>query len=196
MIESAVERRRREFTAGRLLAREVLDRLGVANYPLLSGASRQPLWPRGIAGSITHTEGYCAVVAARCGDLASLGIDAEPAAALDGELWDAVLVEREQQWLMRQPEASRGTLATLIFSAKECGFKAQFPVTGAFVDFREAAVTLDLDGDANGGGFRIELLADAGAQLPRGSSLRGRLLRRGGLWMTGLALSPSDLALG
>ena len=41
------------------------------------GPNRAPLWPRGIVGSISHCEGYCAVVAARQDRFAGLGLDVE-----------------------------------------------------------------------------------------------------------------------
>ena len=65
-VESAVPRRVREFAAGRQCARLALRELGGPDEAIPVGLSRQPKWPPGIVGSITHTVGYClAVVAVR-----------------------------------------------------------------------------------------------------------------------------------
>src|SRR2546425_12563742 len=57
----AVARKRRlEFTAGRNCARAALSRIGVAPVPVLSGEERDPQWPAGGVGGITHAEGDCA----------------------------------------------------------------------------------------------------------------------------------------
>ena len=50
LVSQATAKRQREFSAGRWLAREVLDRLGCIEAPLLSGPDRTPLWPAGIVG--------------------------------------------------------------------------------------------------------------------------------------------------
>ena len=66
----------------RTCARIALGRLGLPPAPLLSGPKREPLWPDGVVGSITHCDGYRAVAVARADQLASIGIDAEPHAEL------------------------------------------------------------------------------------------------------------------
>src|SRR6185369_16867773 len=87
VVSQAVERRRREFVTGRACARRALAALGVPPAPLLPGPRREPLWPAGVVGSITHCEGYRACAVARDTAIASIGIDAEPNAPLpDGVL--------------------------------------------------------------------------------------------------------------
>src|SRR5437763_335927 len=63
-IARAVPKRRAEFATGRVCARQALERLGVAVGPLLPHPDRSPAWPPGIVGSISHTDGYCAVAVA------------------------------------------------------------------------------------------------------------------------------------
>src|SRR5690242_4153856 len=63
-IQGAVEARRREFATGRHCARQALAALGVPATPLLSGGHREPLWPAGVVGSITHCTGYRAAAVA------------------------------------------------------------------------------------------------------------------------------------
>src|SRR5258708_8108427 len=64
LVAKAVPKRRREFTAGRNCARRALAQLGYPDFALLAGSHGQPLWPPGIAGSITHCDDYCAVAVA------------------------------------------------------------------------------------------------------------------------------------
>jgi 4'-phosphopantetheinyl transferase EntD len=69
-------------------------------------------------------------VAARAQHVRSLGLDVEPDAPLDPELWDEVCAPAEAAWLAAQAPARRGRLAKLVFSAKECAYKCQYPLTG------------------------------------------------------------------
>src|ERR1700761_3617241 len=66
LLGRAVEKRRREFAAGRGCARRALAALGLPPAPLLPGEGGAPRWPDGVVGSITHCAGYAAAaVAAR-----------------------------------------------------------------------------------------------------------------------------------
>ena len=67
-IKRAVPKRWREFTAGRLCAREALRRLGIERHPILVGEHREPLWPSGVVGTLSHCDDcYGAAVAFRGG---------------------------------------------------------------------------------------------------------------------------------
>jgi 4'-phosphopantetheinyl transferase EntD len=63
-LDGAVDSRLREFATGRSCARQALAGLGLAPAPILRGAKREPLWPAGIVGSITHCRGYRAAAVA------------------------------------------------------------------------------------------------------------------------------------
>lgn len=65
LVARAVDKRRREFATGRDCARRALSQLGWDEVPILAGPKREPLWPAGIVGSITHCPGYCAAIVAR-----------------------------------------------------------------------------------------------------------------------------------
>ena len=64
IVKKAVEKRRREFSAGRTCARQALRELGCADAPIVHNQNGAPLWPPGIVGSITHSNTYAAAVAA------------------------------------------------------------------------------------------------------------------------------------
>jgi 4'-phosphopantetheinyl transferase EntD len=141
-VANAVDKRRREFAQGRHCARLALGQLGVCAQPILVGRDRQPEWPAGIVGSITHCAGVCAAAVARASDMAGLGIDAESAEPLTDDLlaYVCTLKEREQ-WRGAAPVWPK-----LAFSAKESVYKCIFPCTGRFLDFLDVELSLRLDG--------------------------------------------------
>src|SRR5438876_615194 len=68
LVAGASPVRRREFTAGRVCARDALQQLGGPRCAILRDPSRAPIWPEGFVGSISHAAGYCVAAAARTAD--------------------------------------------------------------------------------------------------------------------------------
>ncbi|MQY33527.1 4'-phosphopantetheinyl transferase Svp [Streptomyces sp. RB17] len=160
LVERAVAKRRREFAAVRACARRAMEKLGVPAQPILSGERGAPRWPDGLIGSMTHCDGYCAAALARAGDLASLGIDAEPHGPLPEGVGDSVLLPAEAERLARltgrRPDVHWDRI---LFSAKESVYKAWFPLTRTWLDFSEADIALDPSpGGRPHGTLRAELL--------------------------------------
>lgn len=141
----AVDKRRREFVAGRACARIALGRLGIAPVAIPNGPRGEPLWPPGIVGSITHCAGYRACAAARSADVASVGINAEPIGPLPAGVLKEVASDRERAFIA-SARAGDGELdlGRLIFSAKEAVYKAWFPLTQRWLGFMDAELSLDL----------------------------------------------------
>lgn len=135
------EKRRREFLQGRACARTVLDQLGFPDCPVPVGASREPEWPPGVVGSISHAEGRAAAVAATATHRQGLGIDLEANQALEQSLIPIICRPEE----LRSTHISDAGPATskLIFSAKESLFKCVWPILLRFVDFQEIEIRLD-----------------------------------------------------
>lgn len=150
------EVRRREFTLARSCGRRALTRLGFAPVPVLRGADREPIWPAGIVGSITHCRGYCAAALAPAARLVTIGIDAEVHAALPRGILQMVSVDEERDWIRSAPDDGI-CWDRLLFSAKESVFKAWFPMTRRWLGFEDAAVTVDPDA----GTFHARLLVPA-----------------------------------
>ena len=73
-VAHAVPKRRTEFRTGRAYARAALAALGCAPAPIPVGESRQPLWPNGFLGSISHSGPWVGCAAVRCG---RVGFDVE-----------------------------------------------------------------------------------------------------------------------
>jgi 4'-phosphopantetheinyl transferase EntD len=144
LVGNAVETRRREFVTARRCARTALARLGFSPAPIRSGPRREPQWPAGVVGSITHCAGYRAAAVARAGAVASIGIDAEPHIALPGEVAHAVTLPAERELLAALGRSDPGVhWGKLLFSAKESVYKAWYPLTGRWLGFEEAQLSID-----------------------------------------------------
>jgi len=140
VVDGAVEKRRHEFTTGRACARRALQKLGVAPTPVASGARGEPLWPPAVVGSITHCRGYAASAVAHAGDLAALGIDAEPNEALPPGVLARVAFGAEREL----PSTNEAThLDRLLFSAKEAVYKAWFPLTERSLFFDQVHISFE-----------------------------------------------------
>lgn len=180
-ILRARPQRRDEFARGRAAARHALERVGAVAGPIPVGPRREPVWPAGFTGSITHCTGLVAAVAAATGTgtgterrLVSLGIDAEPARGLPPDVRDTILLPSERH--------TDPIVETLLFSAKESIYKALFPVVGQWIDFLEVEVTLSPDGTFSA---RPAPSATPPTEVER---LEGRFARAGGYVLTAATL--------
>ena len=138
LVDSASPRAK-QFSAGRRAARTALQSIGVSQPEILVGERGQPIWPTGYTGSITHTDDIAlAAVARQTRALRSLGIDCEPLGGDPAALHRGLSL-RELESLSKLADAETG--ATRWVSAKEAYFKAQYPITGAFLAFRDVEVS-------------------------------------------------------
>ena len=152
-VEQAIEKRCREFAAGRHCARDAIAELGLPPGPILRDDGRAPLWPDNVVGSITHTEGRCAAAVALATDFAAIGIDIEPDEPIEESLWKYVAVDSELAWI-EEESRDPGRLVRFIFCAKEAFYKCQYPITKRFLDFHAARlVAFPIHGQ-----FELELL--------------------------------------
>ncbi|MYX45960.1 4'-phosphopantetheinyl transferase superfamily protein [Streptomyces sp. SID89] len=160
VVARAVDKRRREFTTVRACARRAMEKLGVPPQPVLPAERGAPVWPQGLAGSMTHCEGYCAAALVRATDLASLGIDAEPHGPLPDGVLTAVALPAEARRLRTLADQDAAVhWDRLLFSAKESVYKAWFPLTGKWLDFMDADIEMyAYPGTPHLGAFRAELL--------------------------------------
>jgi 4'-phosphopantetheinyl transferase EntD len=142
-VARAVPKRAGEFAAGRACARRALAALAIADFPLRVGADREPLWPEGVTGSITHTSGFCGVVVASKATFGSLGIDAELVNAVHRRLWRQITTVQELRWLDGLPVPEADRMASILFSAKEAFFKCQFPLTRQWLNFADLSIRIE-----------------------------------------------------
>lgn len=186
LVERAVPQRRAEFATTRHCARLALKRLGHPSVPILSGDRRQPLWPDGVTGSLTHCVGYRAAAVAHTGEVASLGIDAEPNLALPPDVLEPISSDAERAMLGKLPD--RGVYwDRLLFSAKESIYKAWFPLTGAWLGFHDVQLSIDPDG----GTFETRFLVSVPSAGDSVVRLRGSWIECGGFVLTA-AVAPVD----
>ena len=181
-IQRAVPKRRAEFATGRVLARKAFAAMGIPSVPLPPLANRAPAWPSGIVGSVSHTDGYCAVVVGRMPPLRSIGLDVETLRLLDASVTALILTDREQARLRDQPRERRNDLALLIFSCKEAYYKCQHPISGGFLDFRDVELELDLTRET----FEARVLKDRWPSSV--ARLSGRFAFQAGKVFSGLEL--------
>ncbi|HEH9394664.1 TPA: amonabactin biosynthesis phosphopantetheinyl transferase AmoD [Aeromonas salmonicida] len=140
-LQRAAPKRLGEFLAGRLAASEALRGFGLGDHVVAIGSAREPRWPAGFEGSISHSllQGRgMALCAVRPGQ-AGMGLDLE-AWLEDGqtsELWPGIVNDEEWGRLQRCPLGPAQGL-TLVFSAKESLFKALYPRVGRYFDFLDA----------------------------------------------------------
>lgn len=143
LVANAVERRVRQFAAGRNAARAALASLGVSPQPILRGEKGEPIWPAGIVGSISHTADFAAAAVAFRSDFASIGVDVE----LADDLPDGVLASIATAAEVRRFEDHTGGLKPLLgrltFSAKEAVYKCVWPLAREFFDFLDVEIVFD-----------------------------------------------------
>jgi enterobactin synthetase component D len=145
-LRNAREPRVVTFLAGRYCAEQALRAAGVIGRPTIHfGPDREPIWPDGYIGSITHTAYWAGAVVARKNGIASIGIDTEE-----------LLSEAQAQDVGRTvaPEYSGinfvgldadgvrdASLVSCLFSAKESIYKCLHPLVREFFEFSDVSVT-------------------------------------------------------
>ena len=181
----AVPKRQGEFAAGRLCARLALAAVGITGFALRAGEDRQPLWPAAAVGSISHTTGLCVAVVGLKRQFQAIGVDCEVVGHVGDDLRPTLCTPAESAGIAALPERLRSAAAALIFSAKEAFYKAQYPLTGEWLDFHDLEVE-SWDWGAEKGGFTLrETRPLAASRLGLGAAVC-RYLVQGGRVTTGV----------
>lgn len=144
-LKNAVIKRKAEFLAGRHCAQQALSLLGVQHSTIGIGKLKNPLWPKGIKGSISHCSDVAVAVVSHAPHVLGIGIDIEEQIEEDmiEQVGTYVLLNDEKQ-LLQQKTMTTVQVFTLIFSMKESFFKAAFPLVKSYFDF-DAVTVLDID---------------------------------------------------
>ena len=159
-VARSVPVRQADYLAGRLASRLALRDAGCAGDPTVpSGAHRQPVWPRGFLGSISHCANLAVALVTTDRQCDGIGVDVEGIAV------KRIAVDDAEQRLCRLADGiGTGHRAiTLAFSAKESFFKAAFGKAGRFFGFEAARVT-----QVDDGVLRLRLTAPLADSLPAG----------------------------
>ena len=137
--------RKEHYRSGRICAGEVLSKLGTLGQPVLRDPqTREPLWPEGISGAITHSGNWAAAAAGKTSDVLGIGIDLEDLERqVDSKISRHVCIPEEQKWLQECGEDFLEQNLKIIFSAKESIFKAFFPYTRTYLHFHDARILME-----------------------------------------------------
>ncbi|ACX95800.1 4'-phosphopantetheinyl transferase family protein [Halothiobacillus neapolitanus] len=138
----AVRKRQLEFVGGRLCAERVASELGHSSIQVGRTYKGEPIWPPGLHGSITHTDGFAYAFAVRSSSCSGVGIDSEWITDSDFTL-ECIMSKcctqfEKQNWL---GNSDNYLIGSLIFSAKEAGYKAIHHKFDCFIDFIQFEVT-------------------------------------------------------
>jgi len=157
-------KRYNEFLAGRYCIHKALN----VDYPLAISERKGPKWPEGVCGSLTHAGDYVSVMVSNTLSFKSIGRDSEeiftPKTA--GDLESLIITPSEKKIISKDFEKT----LTLIYSAKECLFKALYPLTGTFFNFLDAEF---LNIYAHSRSFKVRLKKDLNAKYPKGMVFEG-----------------------
>jgi len=137
-LEKAAAHRKDEYIAGRRCARSALNRSGIQAGALPMDKDGLPQWPSGSVGSISHSKRLCCAVAGPVHSARCLGLDVEMTHRLKPAAMKRIMHGAE--FAFAEGDQVR---ASLLFSAKEAFFKAQFPVWRAYPNFRDLALAVD-----------------------------------------------------
>ncbi len=151
LVAHAAPKRRRDFALGRFCAHQALAALGRSEAAIGRHKNGAPLWPDGVVGSITHTSGYAAALAADGERISGIGVDAERLGAVSEDIWPKLFGTGERDYLEKLDGEDRELCATLFFCAKEACYKAW----GAAPRFREIAVSRTQTGFTASGADKI-----------------------------------------
>lgn len=186
VVEAAVEQRRREFAAGRILAHGLLAGLGRQRVALRREADGRPAWPPGIVGSITHCTTLVAAAIASTDDCVGIGIDIEANRLLPRGVARRILGEQEQLWIGRSDPRLAPELLLRVFCAKEALYKAIHPIVRRALPPR----TLIIEDCPCDDGFVARLGVEA-EPFPANMRLEGRWTTRRGHVAAAVAITRS-----
>jgi 4'-phosphopantetheinyl transferase EntD len=134
---TSIDKVKRASGAARIVARQLMARLGQAQQAVPKAASGAPIWPAGLVGSLAHSSQVAVAAMARRADFSSVGIDVEPAEPLDADLLNLVATAAERKAIADDPYRGR-----LLFTIKEAVYKSVYPLDGAFLEHHDVEVHL------------------------------------------------------
>ena len=142
LVANASAKRIREFTLGRQAAKLAIAALTSTSIEqsrlvsILAGPRREPLWPPGIVGSITHSADFAVAAVSHATRVRGIGVDVQSCErALSSGVERRICTDQELAF-------ARGSERKLlqIFSAKETFFKLYYPLCKKFIAFRDVSV--------------------------------------------------------
>jgi 4'-phosphopantetheinyl transferase EntD len=156
-----------------------VGKLGAPPLAIGRTDTRQPRWPEGAVGSITHSHEHAVAAAALRQHYRGLGVDLERQRLPSDALLERVARPAELAVLRPLDPAQRSIAFTALFAAKESVYKAVNPITGIYLGFMDAEITFATPVDWGvGGAFTWCLVNANNTEL----SVGGGAWRRQGEW--------------
>ncbi len=194
-LQRAVPVRQLHFRAGRYCALRALQLLDPERPvgTLARSPSGAPLWPAGVSGSITHTDGFVSAAVAHTTTIRSVGIDSECIMSPEQARSVATVVSWPSELAYaRDAGLDRFQALTLVFSAKEAIFKCLHPLVGRTFDYHDVRI---VGVDAGTGTFRARVVQTLSREVPADSIVGGRF-EVGERWIhTGVFVPAARAAL-
>ncbi|XPF93339.1 4'-phosphopantetheinyl transferase family protein [Colwellia sp. RE-S-Sl-9] len=141
-LKGAVPKRKAEFLAGRYLAKVALQTMGKPFWHIPIGENREPIWPSGIIGSISHSSNIAQCIISENKYYQYIGLDIEHwISENDRQNIESSIITASSEYESLIPHLPLNKALTVIFSAKESLFKALYKNIGEYFDFSAAQVT-------------------------------------------------------
>jgi len=145
IISSASDKRKFEFSTGRWCSKQALASQGMYDTMILTGENREPIWPEGFIGSISHCRDQCGAIAAKNSNIKSLGFDIENIKTLRNDIGRIVCTNEEKNWISNQKQYPYNVLVILIFSLKESVYKCVYQHQQTKLGFKDIRITPNLE---------------------------------------------------
>ena len=158
-------KRLQDFSTGRYCARKALAAIGPENAEILVGDDKQPIWPIGYVGSISHSGKLVGAVTGKTSQIRSIGLDIETIGKIKPEMWRLLYTEAETDFLNSFTGEELAYYTTLLFGFKESFYKLQFPLTKTFLNFT------DVELKSFGNKFELQVLKDFSGKKPLSNAI-------------------------
>lgn len=157
-VATMAPRRIASYSTGRYLSRRLLQAAGFDGFDLLPGDEREPCWPAGVVGSISHTDSWCLAAISTAARYRNIGVDLEQLQPMDNATRELVLTPQERVEVenlpalaaTKQDVSSDSVYAmkssawpSILFSIKESLFKCSYPLDRQWIDFHQVSVSID-----------------------------------------------------
>ena len=170
-LAKAVPKRKAEFLAGRIIVREAMKIIAFPIIDIPIGMNREPCWPKGAAGSITHSgnQVFCLLSKKNNG----IGIDYEEIIPTENAAdFQRSIVSEAEIRLFGEVSSDYNKILTLAFSAKESIFKALYFSVKKYFDFLDVAIISFQDELSDDGssllGLTLEVNTDLNEDIRKG----------------------------
>jgi 4'-phosphopantetheinyl transferase EntD len=117
--------------------------LGFNPSEILPRSTRDPEWPPGLIGSISHCNEHVIALVCPSARISGVGIDLEESRITDKEFGNIVCLQEEKASI-QSIETFGVDGALLYFVAKEAFYKAFFPERQKYLDFHDVKITFNL----------------------------------------------------